>query len=274
MAKKSLLGLVLSTLLISISAWAQIEVHGHRGARASFPEGTLEAFNYALEVGVDFLELDLRFTADDQIVIHHDPVINRDLCLDRDRMRVSDKLPIASLSLKQVQDFDCGSLPHPDFPLQRRVTGARILSFSELLHMLRESSLPQAKKVGLHIEFKTLAGRKNPGPIEFADRVIGMIQSSGLQNKIVVQSFDPRYTIAAKKKLKEAGILTDDRILSPKSTWLSRILVSALQKLKYRVVPWTANTPEEWDWLIGIGVDGIVTDDPAGLIAYLKERGI
>jgi glycerophosphoryl diester phosphodiesterase len=35
------------------------------------------------------------------------------------------------------------------------------------------------------------------------------------------------------------------------------------------VIPWTANTMEHWERLIAAGVDGIITDDPAALIAYL-----
>jgi len=37
-------------------------------------------------------------------------------------------------------------------------------------------------------------------------------------------------------------------------------------------VPWTANTPRDWERLVEAGVDGIITDDPAALIAWLKRR--
>ena len=40
------------------------------------------------------------------------------------------------------------------------------------------------------------------------------------------------------------------------------------------VVPWTANTTEDWHPLIDAGVDGIITDDPAALIGYLKAKGL
>jgi glycerophosphoryl diester phosphodiesterase len=40
------------------------------------------------------------------------------------------------------------------------------------------------------------------------------------------------------------------------------------------VIPWTANTEQEWSALIAAGVDGIITDDPASLIACLKQRGL
>jgi glycerophosphoryl diester phosphodiesterase len=39
-------------------------------------------------------------------------------------------------------------------------------------------------------------------------------------------------------------------------------------------VPWTANDAATWDRLIDAGVDAIISDDPAALIAHLKERGL
>jgi glycerophosphoryl diester phosphodiesterase len=39
-----------------------------------------------------------------------------------------------------------------------------------------------------------------------------------------------------------------------------------------QVVPWTANRPEDWSRLLVAGVDAIITDDPAALIDYLKQR--
>jgi len=40
------------------------------------------------------------------------------------------------------------------------------------------------------------------------------------------------------------------------------------------VVPWTANTPEDWERLAAAGVDAIITDDPASLLDFLRKRGL
>jgi glycerophosphoryl diester phosphodiesterase len=40
------------------------------------------------------------------------------------------------------------------------------------------------------------------------------------------------------------------------------------------VVPWTVDKPEDWPKLVDAGVDGIITDDPAALIAWLKSKGL
>jgi glycerophosphoryl diester phosphodiesterase len=48
--------------------------------------------------------------------------------------------------------------------------------------------------------------------------------------------------------------------------------VKAAHAAGLQVVPWTSNTPAEWDKLISTRVDAIISDDPAALIAYLKEK--
>src|SRR5712672_1859634 len=58
----------------------RILVHGHRGARARRPENTLPAFRYAIEQGVDVLELDVAVTKDNVAVVSHDPLINAAIC--------------------------------------------------------------------------------------------------------------------------------------------------------------------------------------------------
>ena len=55
------------------------ELQGHRGARGLFPENTVEGFCGVLAVGVTSVELDVAMTADDVLVVTHDPVLNPDL---------------------------------------------------------------------------------------------------------------------------------------------------------------------------------------------------
>src|SRR6204780_676967 len=64
----------------SYAAGKRILVHGHRGARARRPENTLPAFRYAIEQGVDVLELDVAVTKDNVAVVSHDPLINATIC--------------------------------------------------------------------------------------------------------------------------------------------------------------------------------------------------
>jgi glycerophosphoryl diester phosphodiesterase len=45
-------------------------------------------------------------------------------------------------------------------------------------------------------------------------------------------------------------------------------LVQKLHALGFKVVPWTVNGPKNWQSMMDAGVDGIITDDPEGLITY------
>ena len=53
----------------------QVKIHGHRGCRGLRPENTLPAFRHAFELGVDVLELDLGVTADNHLLVSHDPYL-------------------------------------------------------------------------------------------------------------------------------------------------------------------------------------------------------
>ena len=50
-------------------------VIGHRGASHDHPENTVEAFGAAQAMGADWVELDVRVTADHELIVHHDPVL-------------------------------------------------------------------------------------------------------------------------------------------------------------------------------------------------------
>ena len=57
--------------------WPKMQVSGHRGARFTVPENTMTAFKYAIDLGVDSIETDIRFTKDKQLVIMHDETVDR-----------------------------------------------------------------------------------------------------------------------------------------------------------------------------------------------------
>src|SRR5688500_12410364 len=65
------------------------DVHGHRGSSGTHPENTIPAFLHAIEKGCDFIEMDVVLTADQQVVISHEPWIEPSLCLDQDGGTIS-----------------------------------------------------------------------------------------------------------------------------------------------------------------------------------------
>jgi glycerophosphoryl diester phosphodiesterase len=265
---------------------AHIEVQGHRGARAVLPEESLPAFAHAIEVGADVLELDLGVTKDGHLVVLHDLLINDQRCLDGEGKRLTERPPVISLTLAEVKRFDCGSLPHERFPNQKQVPGTRIATLGEVFELAAKS------RVGFNIELKSVPARPEltPLPDVFARKVLDEARAHGMLERITIQSFDHRMLAAVKKQapkipisLSIEGTLPDlvalaenahAEIVSPNLDWIVADDVRALHAKGIRVIPWTANKPEEWNYLAGIGVDGIISDDPASLIAWLKARSL
>lgn len=270
----------------------RVQVQGHRGARALRPENTLAAFEYALKVGVDVIELDLLMSRDDQLVVVHDPYVNPVLCRGPKGAKVPAGLAVRSLTLAELRSYDCGSVQNPRFPEQVPVPGAQIPAFEQVLDLLQHSPLPAAKTVHLNIETKLEPSHPElfPDPAAFAEQVVKALKRRKLISRAVVQSFDARTLVHAKRlapKLRISMLISDNapplvpiardlgaQIVSPHHEWITKETVQGLHKAGVAVVPWTANDPEAWARLVDFGVDGIITDDPARLIAWLKQRDL
>lgn len=263
---------------------AHMEVQGHRGARAVLPENTLPAFEHAVTAGADTLELDVVVTKDDQVVVTHDPLVNPNLCLGPSGERITTEVPIRTLTLAEVKRFDCGSIPNPRFPRQKTIPKTSMPSLDEVC------ALASRTKVRLNVETKIVPGQPDltPAPERFAELVAGVLRKHGLIGRTTIQSFDRRTLIAAKKidpaitiaqltgenmpDLVAAAKAIGAEIVSPNHEWITKDEVARLHAEKIRVIPWTANDERAWARLVDFGVDGIITDDPAALIAFLEAR--
>jgi glycerophosphoryl diester phosphodiesterase len=260
---------------------AEILVHGHRGARSVRPENTLPAFDYAIEAGVDVIELDVAVTKDGVPVVSHDPVLPEGLCQGPGGTRV-----IREMSLAELRKWDCGSLPNPAFPRQQLAPGARVPTLDEVL------ALRDRGEFWFNIETKLSADHPEftPPPTEFARLVVDTIRKHSLETRVIVQSFDFRTLHAVQKLAPEIALaalygngqreFTDvaneagASIIAPNWKLVTPVNVEKAHQAGLQVVPWTANEPAEWDKLINAGVDAIITDDPAGLIQHLQRRGL
>ncbi len=272
-------GLLVMSMLAG-AGFGQIQVHGHRGARAMRPENTMPAFEYAIAQGVDALELDMAVTKDSVIVVSHDPLLQSPVCNGP-----RDKVAIHELTLAEVRQWDCGAKQNPAFPKQQVVPGTRIPTLEDVFALA-----PQGKFL-FNIETKSFAQRPqlSPPPEEFARMVLALVRKHRLEARVVVQSFDFR-TLVAMKTLapeirlsalysgaprsfvaiaREAGAV----IVSPEAKLVTVEQVRAAHAAGLAVLPWTVNMPAEWERMVTAGVDGIISDDPAALIAWLKERG-
>ena len=268
-------------LIMTTHAAPRILVHGHRGARALRPENTIPAFEYAIQAGADVLEMDVAVTKDNVLVISHDPHINPEIC-----QGPHPGVAIRQLTLAELREYDCGALKNPHFPKQQPVPGTRIPTLDEVLGLSSQGNIQ------FNIETKSFPDHPEltPPPDIFAMLMLEVIRKHQLESRCIIQSFDFR-TLHAMKRLAPGIRLSAlwegasrpfvdiarealAGIISPEFTLVTTEQVKAAHAAKLEVVPWTADTPEDWQKLIDAGVDAIISDDPAALIAYLKQKGL
>jgi glycerophosphoryl diester phosphodiesterase len=290
---KRLLYIALLTLFSGAAAAPKIEVQGHRGARAARPENTLPAFQYALEIGVDVIEMDMNVTKDNVIVIAHDPFLNPKICVDSRGRAISDRILIRSLTLRELQGFDCGSKVNPDFPQQKTFAKTPVPTLDSVFEMVLKSARPNSRTIQFNVETKSDPAHPNfaPAPETFVKLFLRSVKKYRMLERVTLQSFDYRTLKAAHElepnlKLsllideqpKETGGLTrlvkdySVNVLSPNFRWLTIGDVEEMHKLNVRVIPWTVNQPADWQRMLTIGVDGLITDNPKGLLDYLKTK--
>jgi glycerophosphoryl diester phosphodiesterase len=256
----------------------RILVHGHRGARARRPENTIPAFRYAIEQGADVLELDVAVTKDNVAVVSHDPLLNPAICSGPKL-----GIPIRTLTFHELQAYDCGAKKNPLFAEQIPVPGTRVPALDEVFELGRGNS------VQFNVETKIFADRPEltPGPEDFTGLILDSVRRHTVENRVILQSFDPR-TLRAMKRLdpaiRRSALFENQRdwmevarefeatILSPEYHLVTPERVAQAHGAGLEVVPWTANQPEDWAKLAEAGSDAIISDDPAKLIAWLKAH--
>lgn len=226
---------VVAALMLAIPVAQALEVQGHRGARGLWPENTLAGFSETLRLGVDVLELDLALTADDVVVVSHDPHLNPVLT----RGPGGEWLPgigppIRTLPLAALRAYDVGRLdPNTRYGAryveQRPVDGQRIPTLEEVLTLAKSSS----DSVRLNIEIKLRPGVEGTyaDPVHFARRVVETVRAADMTRRVVVQGFDWRPLATVMQLAPEIPIAC----LTAEQSWLDNI-----QRGQSGPSPWTA----------------------------------
>ncbi|MBI4402525.1 MAG: hypothetical protein HY537_00095 [Deltaproteobacteria bacterium] len=262
----------------------KVWVHGHRGSRGTHPENTLAAFKEAYTAGVDVLEMDLQLTADDVVVVSHEAYITPELCRGPKGKPVSKPIPIRQLSAQEVSLYDCGSLGNPKFPEQKRLASS-IPTLESIIIWIKN----EAPRLWLNIETKFNAKDTNLfPPVEtFTAKIIELLRNYNIVDQTILQSFDFRSLVFAKKlepRLRlsclferpfdfcEQTRTLGAHFASPHHSLLTATAVEKCHQAGIEVVPWTVNIPHDWQTLLEMGVDGIITDYPRKLVDYLANR--
>jgi glycerophosphoryl diester phosphodiesterase len=158
-------------------------------------ESTIASFSHGLELGVSTLELDVQITQDGYAVVTHDRKVTGSKCRDTAPYTPNDpEYPyvgkfINTLSLKQVKQLDCGSLPQAGFPGQQPDPGARMPELRDIFALVHRY---HAYDVKLNVETKVEAGAPSEtAPREqFVQVVAREIRKARIARQVTIQSFD------------------------------------------------------------------------------------
>ncbi len=212
---------------------------GHRGARAYEPENTLRSFKKALELGVDAVELDMRKSKDDEIVVIHDADVKR---------TTNGEGLVSDLSLKEIKNLTTEK-------------DERIPTLEEAFDFLD-------KKV------KIFAELKEPG---LEEKLLDLVKKKDLKKNVVIVSFleDTLKKVRELDPEIETGLIYAKHknplkaALDLKAQWLLAFYrfthtsnVEKAHENGLKVIVWTVNTPQEVAEMKKKGVDGIASDKP------------
>lgn len=247
-------------------------VIGHRGAAARFPENTFAAFDYAVGLGVDAIEFDIRITGDGVVVVIHDPTLDR---------TTSRSGRVAGLSAAELAQADAGARFSADggrtFPFADTGVGVPTL----------EGLIERYPGIPLLIEIKVP---------EAAPEALRLFRRHGCEDRVLIDSMDLKALRLFRGTKVSVGAARRDVLslywrsavgLVPRSLpyralciperYVIDVPVSRLTRAAAACgVPthvWTVNDPEDARRLWSGGVVGIVSDDPATMLALRAEMG-
>ena len=222
---------------------------GHRGAKAYEPENTLRSFKKAIEIGVDAVELDVRKTKDNQLVVIHDADVKR---------TTNGRGLVNELTLEEIKGFSTEK-------------GEKIPTLKEALDFLD-------KKVKIVVELKEA---------DLENQVLSLVRESRLEENVIIISFMEEALRRVRELNKEvetgliyvkhknpvkAAIDLKARYLLPLYRFTHIANVQKAHEKGLKVIVWTVNNSQEVAEYAKKGVDGIASDKPDILMQQTQRQ--
>ncbi|MBU0493177.1 MAG: glycerophosphodiester phosphodiesterase [Chloroflexi bacterium] len=238
---------------------------GHRGAGGLAPGNTLAAFQVALDLDIDGVELDVHLCRTGEVVVIHNFTVD---ATTNGTGRVKD------LSLAELQALDAGSHFAPRF------AGERIPTLAQVFDLVGDRLL-------VNVELKSFSLRTDGLEAE----VIRLIREHGLEQLVLVSSFNP-FSLWRTRRLApalELGLLYAHNLPMPlRRAWLAFLshpealhpdypmvdeaLMDRARARGQEVNTWTVNEPADMRRMIALEVHGIITDRPDVLLEIAGEQ--
>lgn len=258
----SLIGLMAATIIgiwtiESVRLEDDVEIIAHRGASAIAPENTLAAMRQAIDYATDWVEIDVQETSDDQVVVFHDSDFMKLARID---------LKIWDATMADLATIDIGSHKDPAF------SSERVPTLSDLLTTCKG-------KTKVVIELKYYGHDK-----DLEQRVLDIVNAHKMSSDVMYMSLN----LDAVTEVKElnpkcrAGLLmsvlsgnihdTNADFLAVNAMFVNRSFIQRAHACGKEVYVWTINDAVTMSRMIGIGVDGLITDKPDLARQVLAER--
>lgn len=248
------------TSLVDDFVQSLTQITAHRGYSALAPENTLPAFRLAIESGAaDYVELDVRETADGVLVVTHDATLKR--CAGRPEK-------VAQLTFEEISMLDVSK----DYrgPGAAEFSGVRIPTLEEVLELCKG-------QIGLNIEIKEAGER-------VTDQVIALVKQYEMEEDCVISS--SRYSVLQRVKEVEPDLpcgyilsvgaggyydLPAADFFSMEADFVTREIVNELHLRGKEIHVWTVNQTGILENMLQLGVDNIITDDPKLIADYMED---
>jgi glycerophosphoryl diester phosphodiesterase len=247
-----------------VTARGQLLKIAHRGAAGTAPELTRAAFLRALELGVDMIELDIQLTKDGYLVVIH----------DHDLLRTTGTAgAVRDHPLAEIKQLDSGAWFDPRF------RGEKILTLEEVVQLV-------GRRAMLNVEIKSPPGDWS----NTALKTVAILTHAGILGTTVISCFQ----MPALQKVRELspaarlGVLWHEPDLDEAWRWAHELaawavhpwskivaedVVGEAHRRGLRVLTWTVNDPDEIEQMVGLGVDGIISDFPERLLHARRHGG-
>ena len=252
-------------------------VIGHRGYCSIAPENTLPSFKLAKTAGADMVELDYHHSKDGELIVIHDPTLDR--TTDAVAKWGGSKIRAEDKTLAELKTLDAGTWFDPQF------AGTRLPTLKEAPELIQAGNV-------------TLIERKGGD----AAACIDLLHDRNLVNQVIVHSFDwkyladfhqqePRQVLSALgplgyrdgKKLTEPEKFLNERWVDDAlkagvramglNNLVTREAVAYAHQKKLRIFIYTIDDPAEANRLLDLGVDGIITNNTSLIWRTIALRG-
>ncbi len=271
------------------------QVHGHRGAAGHYPQNSIPGFLYAVDLGVDALELDIVISGDQQLVVSHEPFMAAAYVLTPEAGAISaareKDLNLYKMEYSEIRQYDSGSKADPQYPQKKNIKTYKPLLTEVFETVENHISKRGLKTVIYSIEIKSVPGEYDlfqPPPESIIELLIPLLKKYRLEERVILQSFDvnllnllhARYSTfpisyLVNKPNPEKQLAKLDFTPDYYGAYFKLIrqegFMDFLKARNIKVIAWTVNETEDIKEMLRLGVDAIVSDYPEKVLKQLQR---